>query len=167
VVILTSNIGTRHIHKKESLGFHTEKEESSYEKMKEKVLAEVKKTFNPEFLNRIDEIIVFNALDEEDIKTIVQILVGQLNERLAERDIVLEMSEEVIDFLVKQGYDQEYGARPLRRAIQRSIEDPLSFKLIEGSIPNGSVVETVLSDSDIEFRVKREEPLLTAEKASE
>jgi len=167
VVILTSNIGTRHIHKKESLGFHTEKEETTYEKMKEKVLAEVKKTFNPEFLNRIDEIIVFNALDEEDIKYIVQILVGQLNERLAEKSITLEMSEEVTDFLVKQGYDVEYGARPLRRAIQRYIEDPLSFKLIEGSIPDGSVVETVLIESEIEFRMKKEEPLLTAEKTTE
>jgi len=167
VMILTSNIGTRFLHKKGSLGFHSEKDEVSYEKMKEKVMTEVKKTFNPEFLNRIDEIIVFNSLNEEDIKKIVEILIGHLNERLSEKDITLDITEEVKDFLVMKGYDAEYGARPLRRAIQRYIEDPLSLKLIQGSIPDGSVVETVLGNQEIDFQIKKEEPILTGEKIQE
>ena len=168
VVILTSNVGTRNIHRKESLGFQTEDKEISYEKMKEKVMTEVKRIFNPEFLNRIDETIVFNSLDEDDIKKIVEILIGHLNERLSERAIQLEVTEEVKDFLVRMGYDPEYGARPLRRAIQRYIEDPLSLKLIEGSIPDGSIVETIPAGSEIDFRIKKEEePILTAETTQE
>ena len=163
VVILTSNVGTRDIHRKESLGFQVQNGEISYKEMKEKVMNEVKRIFNPEFLNRIDEIIVFNALTEEDIKKIMEILIGQLNERLAERGIVLEITEEVKDFLVEKGYDPEYGARPLKRSIQRYIEDPLSLKLIEGSIPDGSVIVTLPTGSEIDFKVKKEEPILTGE----
>lgn len=166
VVILTSNIGTRHIHQKESLGFHMENEEVSYEKMKERVLSEVKRVFNPEFLNRIDEIIVFNSLDEDDIKKIVEILIRQLNERLVEKAIRLELTEEAREFLVQKGYDPEYGARPLRRAIQRFIEDPLSLKLIEGSIPDGSIIEAILTGTELDFQVKQEIPVLTGDKVS-
>jgi ATP-dependent Clp protease ATP-binding subunit ClpC len=167
VVILTSNVGTRHIHRKESLGFHTENEKISYKKMKATVMTEVKKIFNPEFLNRIDELIVFDSLYENDIKKIVEIMIGHLNERLGERCIRLEISGEVKDFIVKKGYDPEYGARPLRRSIQRYIEDPLSLKLIDKSIPESSTIDCFIEEDEIIFRIRQEEPILTAESTKE
>jgi len=163
VVILTSNVGTRRLMRKEGLGFQTEAEATTYEKMKEKVMIEVKKVFNPEFLNRIDEIMVFKSLTEKDIKRIVEIMNGKLNIRLQEKGIHVEMTEEVKDFLVTKGYDLEYGARPLRRAIQKYIEDPLSLMMIEGNIPEGSTIETVLVGNEIDFLVKKEEPVLASE----
>lgn len=167
VLILTSNVGTRHIHNKVSLGFQSETEGVSYERMKEKVMGEVKRLFNPEFLNRLDEIIVFGSLNEEDIKKIVGIMMNQLNTRLFENGIQLHLTEEVYDFLAEKGYDPQYGARPLRRAIQRYLEDPLSLRLIEGSLPKGAIIEAYLTDEEIDFRLKKEEPILTADSTKE
>ncbi|HQH11954.1 MAG TPA: ATP-dependent Clp protease ATP-binding subunit, partial [Candidatus Sumerlaeota bacterium] len=161
VIILTSNVGTRRIMKKDSLGFQTEKEETTYEKMKEKVMIEVKKVFNPEFLNRIDETIVFKSLDEHDIKNIVEILIGQLNARIEKKNIRIEVTDEVKDFLVQKGYDPEYGARPLRRAIQKYIEDPLSLKMIEGGISEGSTIEISMADDEVAFNIRKDEAALT------
>ncbi len=152
VVILTSNLGTRKIKKDGGLGFHSRGDVFDYESMKEKVLNDVKRTFSPEFLNRLDEIIVFKPLTEDDIACIVDIMIGKLNLRIADKAISIALTEEVRDFLVKHGYDPEYGARPLRRTIQKYIEDPLSIELIEGKIQTGSEVEVYMENNKVAFR---------------
>jgi ATP-dependent Clp protease ATP-binding subunit ClpC len=160
VVILTSNIGTKRIGKVSGMGFHLQDEEASYVAMKEKIMVEVKKTFNPEFLNRIDEIIVFRPLSIEAIKTIVDIMMRKVNERLVDKNITIRISEEVRDFLVNKGYDPEYGARPLRRTIQRYIEDTLSQLIIDGTIPENTDIEAYLENEEIRFRATERSKVL-------
>ena len=129
VLIMTSNIGTREISKGVTLGFQREPG-LDYEKMKERLLEEVKRTFNPEFLNRVDEIVVFHSLGREEMKKIVEILVEEVKDRLKEKSIELSLTDEAKDLLIEDGFDPNYGARPLRRAIQRLLEDPLSEEVL-------------------------------------
>ena len=140
IVIMTSNIGSHRI-----LGYRGAFSGAAYENMKEAVLEEMRRAFRPEFLNRIDEIIVFHALSEEHLKQIVQIQLNRLRARLADRHITLELSEEAAEHLVRTGYDPNYGARPLKRAIQREIETPLARLILKGEIRDG---QTVLADFD-------------------
>ena len=109
--------------------------------MRDKVLEEVKKTFNPEFINRVDEIIVFKNLTHEELLEIVEMRANEVVERLREKGIELRLTDEAKQFLVQVGYDPSYGARPIRRAVQQYIEDPLSEEVLKGSFPEGSVVE--------------------------
>lgn len=160
VVILTSNIGTRRIKKGGTLGFHVGDEKIDYDKMKETVLGEVKKTFSPEFLNRVDDIIVFKPLDEDDILKIVDIMIKRLNNRLVEKKIKLYLTDEAKIFLVREGFDPEYGARPLRRTIQKYIEDHLSMKLISSEIPENVEVEGYIDGGEIKFRVMEQKVLV-------
>ncbi|NQU41794.1 ATP-dependent Clp protease ATP-binding subunit, partial [bacterium] len=148
VLILTSNIGTKLL-KKGAMGFSTKEEFMDHDRVKDQVLTEMKKVFNPEFINRFDETLVFHSLTPADIRQIIDILLVRTNERLLERRIQLHLSEPVRDFLVEHGYDSEYGARPLRRAIQQYIEDPLSSLLLEGRIKKGDNVEAVLDDGGL------------------
>jgi ATP-dependent Clp protease ATP-binding subunit ClpC len=116
------------------------------------VLGEVRKTFNPEFINRIDEIIVFEALSDDDLRTITRLLVGQLNDHLVDRKINLQLTTEVVDWIIEQTCkDRSYGARPLRRAIQRYIEDPLSEELIRGNLKGGDI-EVYLEGGSLAYR---------------
>ncbi len=116
------------------------------------VLGEVRKTFNPEFLNRIDEIIVFEALSDDDLRTITKLLVTQLNDNLVDRKIRLDLAQEVIDWIIEQTCkDRSYGARPLRRAIQRFIEDPLSEELIRGHLKDGTI-EVYIEGGSLAYR---------------
>jgi len=140
VVIMTSNVGTREISTGKTLGFQREAGGMSYEAIKDKVLSETKKIFNPEFLNRIDEIIVFHSLSDQELEMIVDILLKECNENLKNRDLTIEFGEEAKKFLVKVGYDPAYGARPLRRAVQQHVEDPLSEEVLRGNVPDGSTV---------------------------
>ncbi len=140
VVIMTSNVGTREISTGKTLGFQKEAGGMSYEVIKDKVLSETKKIFNPEFLNRIDEIIVFHSLSDQDLEMIVDILLKECSENLKNRDLTMEFGEEAKKFLVKVGYDPAYGARPLRRAVQQHVEDPLSEEVLRGNVPDGSTV---------------------------
>jgi ATP-dependent Clp protease ATP-binding subunit ClpC len=157
IVILTSNAGTKRLRRGGGLGFSSTDGMEDYEKIKEKIMAEIKKIFNPEFINRLDDIIIFNPLNEEDIGEIVDIMIRDLNRRLEEKRIVLTLDEEVKAFLVKRGYDPEYGARPLRRAIQRHLEDPLSQDLISATIRDGDKVSAHLVDEAITFEVTERE----------
>ncbi|MBI2866257.1 MAG: AAA family ATPase, partial [Chloroflexi bacterium] len=145
IVIMTSNIGAELIRRHSSIGFVTRgegdiTEEHAYEKMKEKVLAEVKKTFRPEFLNRIDGIVVFHALNREHILQIVDLLLNQVRKSLKEKGIELEVAEEAKGILAEKGYDPVFGARPLRRAIQNMVEDELSEALLRGDFHTGDTV---------------------------
>ena len=158
VMILTSNVGTRLLRKTGSLGFHSGDQMMDYEKLREKVMGEVKKTFNPEFLNRIDEIIAFKSLSRDDIENIVSIMMDGTNDRIVDRGIVIRIDDATKHFLVEKGYDSEFGARPMRRAIQRFIEDPLSLMMIEGEVPDGSdVFVKVKNEDELEFEVKSNE----------
>jgi ATP-dependent Clp protease ATP-binding subunit ClpC len=135
IIIMTSNIGARHLMKKQGLGFQSEREDLVMEKIEELVKGEVKRTFNPEFLNRIDEVILFQSLSDADLIQIVDLLVTQLNANLAQKSITISVDEDAKKWILdKTLVDRSYGARPLRRALQRYIEDPLSEALIGGHI---------------------------------
>jgi ATP-dependent Clp protease ATP-binding subunit ClpC len=152
IIIMTSNIGARFIQKKASLGFQSTESAVISRSVNDMVLGEVRKTFNPEFINRIDEIIVFEALSDDDLRTITKLLVRQLNDNLVDRKIRLELSPEVVDWIIEQTCkDRSYGARPLRRAIQRYIEDPLSEELIRGHLKGGDI-EVYLDGGSLSYR---------------
>lgn len=140
VVIMTSNVGASMIKKNTTLGFTTNDSERKYQDMKDKVMDELKKSFRPEFLNRIDEVIVFHSLEHEHIEQIVSLMTEELRKRLKEQDIDFQLTEEAKKVLAKEGFDPAYGARPLRRAIQRHIEDNLSEELLKGTISKGDTV---------------------------
>jgi ATP-dependent Clp protease ATP-binding subunit ClpC len=160
VVIMTSNTGVELIRCEGSLGFGTQRDEAktrkqSYEAMKEKVMSALKKTFRPEFINRIDEIIVFHELTEEQLRSIVDLMVRDLQERLSERKLAVELTEDAKSWLAKEGYDPIYGARPLRRVIERYIENPLSTKLLRGEFGEGDTVIVDRSDKGLTFKTKK------------
>ena len=147
VVIMTSNVGARDIMQGKTLGFHGQDFKTSFDKMQEKIKDEIQKVFNPEFINRIDDLIVFHPLDKEHIAQIVAILVREVQRRVGEE--TLRLTPAATDFLVEHGYDQNYGARPLKRAIQKYIEDPLSEKLLLGEFTKTDEIEVdVAPDGD-------------------
>src|SRR5512142_402438 len=152
IIIMTSNIGARFIQKKSSMGFQSADTMAIDKSVSEMVLGEVKRTFNPEFINRIDEIIVFDPLGDDDLRQITRLLVNQLNENLVDRRIQVSLSPEVIDWIIDVTCkDRSYGARPLRRAIQRYVEDPLSEELIRGQLREGTV-EVYLEAGQLAWR---------------
>ncbi len=139
VIIMTSNLGARQITEKKTLGFSSISEDEKvkeYENIKKEVMAEVKKEFKPEFINRIDEIIVFHKLTDEEIRKIAEIMLKQVQKRLEEKEIVVEIDEKAKDLIIKEGTDAKYGARPLKRAIQALLEDKIAEEIIEGKIIN-------------------------------
>jgi ATP-dependent Clp protease ATP-binding subunit ClpA len=140
---MTSNLGSDYINKMSSIGFNTREELEQRESMKEKITDSLKEAFRPEFLNRIDEIVIFNYLKKEQIKTIVDLELAKVEKRLARPtsghpEIKIEISENAKEFLVKEGFDPNLGARPLKRVIQRLILDPLSIKIVTNEIAEGS-----------------------------
>ena len=152
VLIMTSNLGASEMKKTAALGFGREKtDKDNFEAMKARVLEAMKKAFKPEFLNRLDEAIVFHSLNEEHIKEIVVLMLKEIEGRLAENQMTLEVSPEAKNFLVKEGYDSAYGARPLRRAIQRLIEDPLADELLKGQFKNGDKIIVEFADEKLKF----------------
>ncbi len=151
VIIMTSNIGASTI-KRESLGFKASTSEvaaESYDKMKKHILEELRRTFRPEFLNRIDDLIVFHALSRDDIRKIVDLMLAELNRRLEDNNLSVEVTDEAKDILVREGFDEAYGARPLRRAIQTLIEDQLSDEMLAGKFQPGDKVRAVARDGKI------------------
>ena len=152
IIIMTSNIGARFIQKKASMGFQGSDLAAMDKNVSDMVLGEVKRTFNPEFINRVDEIIVFEALGDDDLRRITGLLVDQLNANLADRRMRIHIAPEVIDWIIDVTCkDRSYGARPLRRAIQRYVEDPLSEELIRGHLRDGEV-EVYLEGGQIAYR---------------
>jgi ATP-dependent Clp protease ATP-binding subunit ClpC len=159
VVIMTSNAGVELIRRETAIGFAKSREgakasKQGYEDMKEKVLGEVRKTFRPEFLNRLDEVIVFHQLTEEQLRSIVDLMVRDLQKRLGERKLGLEVTDAAKSWLAKEGFDPVYGARPLRRAIERYVENPLSTKLLRGEFSEGDTVTVDLGEGELTFTAK-------------
>jgi len=152
IIIMTSNIGARFIQKKSSMGFQSSDTSEIAKSVSEMVLGEVKRTFNPEFINRIDEIIVFEALSDDDLRRIMALLVHQLNDNLTDRKLKIALTSEVVDWIIEVTCkDRSYGARPLRRAIQRYVEDPLSEELIRGHL-HGGEIEVYLDAGQLAYR---------------
>ena len=156
VIIMTSNAGAALIKQQRNIGFIPQKttdqaEKRRYEEMQEKVMDEVKKTFRPEFLNRLDEIIVFHELNEENLRKIVDLLVKDLESRLAERKLSLEITDAAKSWLAKAGFDPVYGARPLKRAVTHYVENPLSSRVLQGEFKEGDRIIVDMVDDALTF----------------
>jgi ATP-dependent Clp protease ATP-binding subunit ClpC len=149
VLIMTSNVGAQHINKTKSLGFSGDDEGLSYKEMKSRVTSELRKIFRPELLNRIDETIVFHKLEREDMRHIIEIQIRRLRKQLEERGVTVEFTREALDKLSDAGYDPAFGARPLKRVLQRMIEDPMSEMILRGEIPNGAKV--VIEPNEVSY----------------
>ncbi len=151
VIIMTSNLGSQFIKRQSVMGFRTGKEEeANYNNMRDKIMEEVRRTFRPEFLNRIDEVVVFHSLTKEHLKVIVEFMLKRVSARLKDNGLTMEVSERAKEILVDEGTDTEYGARPLRRAITRLVEDPLSEEMLAGRFKEG---DTVYIDADGEGKI--------------
>jgi ATP-dependent Clp protease ATP-binding subunit ClpC len=156
ILIMTSNMGGRTIEKQTALGFQRDSEASALEKMRENIRQELKRTFNPEFLNRVDEIVMFHPLTLEHIVQIVDIQVERLNKQLIEKGLTVELDEEAKRWLAEKGYDPSYGARPLKRVIQKYIEDPLSEEVVRGRFKQGGVIEVKRGGDELTFSLKKD-----------
>jgi len=153
ILIMTSNLGARHLQKRSTLGFQSAAEEGSVKSLDELVLSEVKRVFNPEFLNRLDEIILFNPLGEEELLRIIDLLVGQINDTLIHRQVQIVLTPEARQWVLEKTCgDRNYGARPLRRALQKYVEDPLSEALIQGGLQRPATLEVYVSTDGLGFR---------------
>ncbi len=146
IILLTSNVGAETIRKQSTIGFSAASDETNYEKMRDKILDEAKRVFRPEFLNRLDDIIVFRSLNKPDLIEILDLEIHKVTERLKNRSITLELDSKAKDFLVEKGFDPVYGARPMRRAVERFLEDPLAEEILRGKVHDGVVQVTVEGD---------------------
>jgi len=153
IIIMTSNVGADLVRKNMVMGFGVKTDEHSYEQMKDKMLGEAKRVFKPEFLNRLDDIIVFHSLTRDDLTKIVDIEVAKVLTRLKPRSITFRLTPEATAFLIEKGYDPAYGARPLRRAVERYLEDPMAEEILRGTIKNGDFVVVGEKDKALTFTV--------------
>jgi len=172
IIIMTSNAGVDLIRRESALGFATQKDEgqirkSGYERMKDKVMTEVRKTFRPEFINRIDDIIVFHELNEEQLAQIIGLLVNDLQKRLEDRKLTINISDAAKSWLVKVGYDPAYGARPLRRAIEQYVESPLANRLLKGEFKEGEIILVDSGPDGLSFSTPTNNPVKKTRRPSE
>jgi ATP-dependent Clp protease ATP-binding subunit ClpC len=154
IILMTSNVGSETIKKQSTLGFSPITDESSYEKMREKILEEAKKTFRPEFLNRLDDIVVFRSLTKEDLIQILDLEISKVMARLKARNIVLQLDDKAKDLLISKGHDTQYGARPMRRAVERSLEDPLAEEILKGTFHEGEPIQVSADGEKLVFSQK-------------
>jgi ATP-dependent Clp protease ATP-binding subunit ClpC len=151
IILMTSNVGSETIKKQSTLGFSPITDESSYEKMREKILDEAKRTFRPEFLNRLDDVIVFRSLTKADLVEILDVEIGKVMGRLKNKNIVLTLDEKAKEFLVQKGYDPNYGARPMRRSVERFLEDPMAEEILKGALHDNDPVQVTMENDKLVF----------------
>ena len=151
LVIMTSNIGADMVRKAGGLGFMPTKEEHTYDDMKSRLLEEAKRVFKPEFLNRLDDVIVFRSLTKPDMANIVHIEVTKIKTRLKVKDVEIHLTDGATEFLIEKGYDPQFGARPLRRAVEKYLQDPLAEEILRGSIKPNEMVEVTVVDGKLSF----------------
>ena len=166
IIIMTSNVGAELIKKQTALGFGAmENESADYEGMKVKILDQSKKVFKPEFLNRLDDLIVFHMLEKKDLVKIVDLEISKVIDRLKSREITVKIDNKAKDFLIEDGYDPEYGARPMRRSVEKHLEDPLAEHLLRGDVKDGDFVGVTIDkkENKLKFKAQKSEPI--AEKA--
>jgi len=154
IILMTSNVGSEVIRRQGTIGFGPASEEMTYERIREKILDEAKRVFRPEFLNRLDDVIVFRPLNKEDLIAILDLEVGKVLSRLQQRNIRLELDAAAKEFLVQKGYDPQYGARPMRRAVERYLEDPLAEEILRGTIHEGEPVQVTVEGDKLVFKQK-------------
>jgi ATP-dependent Clp protease ATP-binding subunit ClpC len=157
VVIMTSNVGSGELRRAARIGFVVGAEDQ-HDEIKSKALEGLKRAFRPEFLNRIDQVVVFRSLSREDLRAIVDLLLERVEERLDEQHITLSVSEEVRDFLMAEGYDEAFGARPLRRAIQSHVDDALADSILTGELLPGQTAHLTLIDGAIRIEALQPQP---------
>ncbi len=159
---MTSNVGATILKNQATLGFQSASADSSYEHMKDLLTKEVEHQFRPEFLNRVDDIIVFKQLNRDDLKLVIEIELKGVNNRLKDRGVNMEVSEEAKEYLIERGFNPEFGARPLRRIIERMIEDPLSEEILKGSFKEEKLLKVEIRDGHLYFNTTagkdKEEP---------
>jgi len=154
IILLTSNVGASAVTRSNAIGFTATKEDVDYDRMKEQILDETKKVFRPEFLNRLDDVIVFRSLAKPDLVEILQLEIEKVMERLKSRNIKLELDEKAQDFLVEKGFDPQYGARPMRRSVERYLEDPLAEEILRGHLNDNEPVQVSVEDDKLSFTQK-------------
>jgi ATP-dependent Clp protease ATP-binding subunit ClpC len=150
IILMTSNVGAETIKKNTSLGFGPVNDEGNYDRMKEKIMDEARRAFRPEFLNRLDDVIVFRSLSKPDLIEILDLEVEKVMDRLKHKNVRIELDAKAKDFLVEKGYDPQYGARPMRRAVERHLEDPLAEEILKGHLHDGEPVRVTVSEEDKE-----------------
>jgi ATP-dependent Clp protease ATP-binding subunit ClpC len=150
---MTSNVGAELIKRQSSLGFGAVSGHESYEQMRDKILEESKRTFKPEFLNRLDDMIVFHTLGRPDLAKIVDLEVAKVVQRIGTKAIKVVLESSAVEFLIDKGYDPTYGARPMRRAVEKFLEDPLAEELLRGNIKAGNVLDVHAAGEKLEFKV--------------
>jgi ATP-dependent Clp protease ATP-binding subunit ClpC len=153
IIIMTSNVGADLLKKQTVMGFGAPLEGHDYDSMRDKILDESKRVFKPEFLNRLDEIIVFHSLGKPELLRIVELEVNKVLARIKAKDVHIELKESAKEFLIEKGYDPQYGARPMRRAVERYLEDPLAEELLRGNVKAGDTVEVIAADGKLSFHV--------------
>jgi len=151
IILMTSNVGSDIIKRQGTLGFSPNTEENNYEKMRERILDEARKTFRPEFLNRLDDVIVFRSLNKPDLVQILDLEINKVLERLRHKNLKLELDDRAKDFLVEKGYDPQYGARPMRRSVERFLEDPLAEEILKGSLHEGEPILVTVGKEKLVF----------------
>ena len=152
IILMTSNVGSDTIKKQSTMGFSTITDESTYERMREKIIDESKRVFRPEFLNRLDDIIVFHSFTKADLVTILTLEVDKVIERLRHKNLHLKLDDKAKDFLVDKGYDPQYGARPMRRAVERFFEDPLAEEILKGNLHEGELITVTMDNDKLVFK---------------
>ena len=158
IIIMTSNLGAKDIKKGVGLGFGSHDVDSEFERIERMVREEVKKTFNPEFLNRLDDIVVFRPLERKDMGRIVDLLISEVESRLTSRDIKMQISDSVREYIIEKGFDAQLGARPLRRAIQKLLEDPLADEILRGKISDSTLLKVGRKGDQISFSSSSTKP---------
>jgi ATP-dependent Clp protease ATP-binding subunit ClpC len=158
IIIMTSNVGAELIKRQTSLGFGASSGADSYEQMRDKILEESKRTFKPEFLNRLDDMIVFHTLSRQDLAKIVELEVAKVIGRVGTKAIKVQLDPSAVEFLIDKGYDPTYGARPMRRAVEKFLEDPLAEELLRGNIKSGDILDVHAAGESLEFKAVHPEP---------
>ncbi|MEO7931795.1 MAG: ATP-dependent Clp protease ATP-binding subunit [Chthoniobacterales bacterium] len=158
IIIMTSNVGAETIKRQTTMGFGAPRNEHNYDLMREKILEEAKRVFKPEFINRLDDLIVFHTLEKADLAQIVDLEVAKTVKRLKYKEIHITLDPSAVEFLIEKGYDPAYGARPMRRAVERYLEDPLAEELLKGTVKTGDTLIAKKGPRDIEFVVQEPEP---------
>ena len=152
IIIMTSNLGAHSINKQRNMGFLNSDKKEDYDSMKEKILEDLKKSFKPEFLNRVDDTIVFHKLERNDMKNILDVMLNDMKYRLEKNDMKIVFKEDIKDYLLNKCKDNEYGARPFRRIITKEIEDKLSEEILRGNVIKGESLEVFVDSSGVEFK---------------
>jgi ATP-dependent Clp protease ATP-binding subunit ClpC len=156
ILIMTSNVGADILQRNTSMGFGVEHNaENEYEKIREKILDETKRVFKPEFLNRLNDLVIFKPLARQDMQAIVDLELRNVSSRLEERELIFEFSQEVKDFLIEKGYDEKYGARPLRRAVEKYLEDSLAESILSGEIKPGELIKVYVGEDSKSLRFEQ------------